>query len=169
MGFWPVREKVIVVKIVVRDVVDAEFGIGNVVVDALDLADAALDIVMDAHEAVARDVDFVGKHKSGINDVVDFGAVAVMGDGVTDDSNVSFAERGKVAPMGLKIRTSDTGAVFGMPFFAANHAAIVQEAGDGDEVDLMIVTASFAGKIGRNARHSYPMIHTMVATELDVI
>lgn len=74
---------------------------GDFVIDAFDFGGLFQDNAAGFVDAVAPDMDFVGEMERYIDNIIHFGAVAVICDGVGDDFNVDITERMIVSVSGL--------------------------------------------------------------------
>ena len=87
------------------------------------------DFIRDNEGTLFVDVDFIGKHDGGIDEIVDFIAVTVNFNGVTDDFNVSDTEWAIFAEMGFEIGAGHARTNVGVLEIAADDTDIMQEAG----------------------------------------
>ena len=93
IGFTPICEEKVGAKIWVDSIIESQDVVSDFVVDTPDLTDADLNLVVDANETVAGDIDFVCHNDSGIDNVIDFAVGAMLGNGVTDLFDFIVGER----------------------------------------------------------------------------
>ena len=149
IGLGPTAQEEVSVKIGRDCIADDDGIVGDSVVDAFNLAGAELDIIVDTESAVATKIDLVGENECRVDEIDDFGVIAMLRNGVANDFDVGVGEHAVagVAKARAQIRTHDVGAIFGVIFLATNHAAIMQQAGDVGQGDFVIGAAGLTGEI----------------------